>query len=147
MCSCVSEKSRAALERLVDIGQGDTGQSRIVANFLLAWWNAGECGGFDLTDVWAVDTAIAVDMLRMFALVVGGQQYPDAMGYGRQFEAHRAGMACQLCGRSSRKLEAAARSQKVNAVLDTDEYETAIKVSNERLAESCFSSSLRVGSI
>jgi hypothetical protein len=76
-----------ALERLIKIGQGDTGQSRIVANFLLAWWNAGECGGFDLTEVWAVDTAIAVDMLRVFALVAGGLQYPDAMGYGRQFEA------------------------------------------------------------
>jgi hypothetical protein len=35
---------------------------RVVANFLLAWWN--ECGGFDLTDVWAVDTAIAVDMVQ-----------------------------------------------------------------------------------
>jgi hypothetical protein len=23
-----------------------------------------ECGGFDLTDVWAVDTAIAVDMVQ-----------------------------------------------------------------------------------
>ena len=25
---------------------------------------SAECGGFDLTDVWAVDTAVAVDMLR-----------------------------------------------------------------------------------
>jgi hypothetical protein len=51
------DKSRAALQRLIQIAQDDTGQSRIVANFLLAWWNAGECGGFDLTDVWGVDTA------------------------------------------------------------------------------------------
>jgi hypothetical protein len=78
---------RAALERLIRIAQGDTGQSRIVANFLLAWWNAAECGGFDLTDVWAVDTAIAADMLRVFAMVAGRQHYPDTMGYGKQFEA------------------------------------------------------------
>jgi hypothetical protein len=43
--------------------RGDTGKSRIVASFLLAWWNAAECSGFELADVWAVDTAIAVDMV------------------------------------------------------------------------------------
>ena len=78
---------RAALARLIDIAQGDTGQSRIVANFLLAWWNAEECGGFDLTDVWGVDTPVAVDMLRVFALLAGCHQYPDTMGYGKHFEA------------------------------------------------------------
>jgi hypothetical protein len=77
----------AALERLIDVAQRDTGQSRIVANFLLAWWNAGECGGFDLTDVWAVDTAIAKDMLRVFMLLARCRKYPDAMGYGKHFEA------------------------------------------------------------
>jgi hypothetical protein len=82
----VSTKSRAALERLIATAQGDTGQSRIVANFLLAWWNAQECGGFDLTDVWAVDTSIAVDMLRVFALVAGCQHYPDVMGYSQHFD-------------------------------------------------------------
>ncbi len=79
--------SKAALERLIEIAQGHSGQSRIVANFLLAWWNAEECGGFDLTDVWAVDTSIAADMLRVFALLAGCRQYPDAMGYSKQFQA------------------------------------------------------------
>jgi hypothetical protein len=51
------------------------------------WWNAGECGGFDLTDVWAVDTAIAKDMLRVFMLLARCRKYPDAMGYGKHFEA------------------------------------------------------------
>ena len=77
---------RAALERLIRIAQGGTGQSHKVANFLLAWWNAAECGGFDLTDTWGVDTAIAVDMLRVFAMVAACPQYPDALGYGQQFE-------------------------------------------------------------
>jgi hypothetical protein len=86
MRKSVPDTSRAALERLIQIAQGDTGQSRIVANFLLAWWNAGECGGFDLTDVWGVDTSIRVDMLRVFALLAGCQRYPDAIGYGKYFE-------------------------------------------------------------
>ena len=51
----------AALDRLVTIAQSDTGQSARVANFLLAWWNAGDCGGVDLTDLWNVDRAIADD--------------------------------------------------------------------------------------
>ena len=75
-----------ALERLIDIARGDTGQSRKVANFLLAWWNAEECGGFDLTDVWGVDQSIAADMLTVFALVAARRRYPDGMGYGKQFE-------------------------------------------------------------
>jgi hypothetical protein len=87
MSDALPENAKTALERLLDIARGDTGQSRKVANFLLAWWNAGECGGFDLTDLWGVDTAIAVDMLRVFALLAACRQYPDALGYGEQFEA------------------------------------------------------------
>jgi hypothetical protein len=60
-----------ALDRLIQIALGDTGQSRIVANFLLAWWNAEQCGGFDLTDVWGVDTSIAADMQHVFGLLAG----------------------------------------------------------------------------
>jgi hypothetical protein len=81
-----SVPARSALERLIQVAHGDTGQSRIVANFLLAWWNAEECGGFDLTEVWGVDTSIAQDMVRVFALLAGCRQYPDTMGYGRHFE-------------------------------------------------------------
>ena len=87
MHSNFPDKSRAALERLIQVAQGDTGQSRIVANFLLAWWNTAECGRFDLTDVWGVDTSTAVDMLRVFALLAGCHQYPDTMGYGKHLEA------------------------------------------------------------
>jgi hypothetical protein len=79
--------SNAALERLIAVAQNGTGQGRIVSNFLLAWWNAEECGGFDLTEVWGVDTEIAVDMLRVFAMMAERRQYPDTLGYGKQFEA------------------------------------------------------------
>ncbi|OHV80298.1 hypothetical protein [Ensifer sp. LCM 4579] len=54
---------KAALERLIEISKSETGQSRRVADFLLAWWNAGDCGGWDPTDLWGVDAAIADDMM------------------------------------------------------------------------------------
>ncbi len=76
----------AALDRLVLIAQSDTGQSRRVANFLLAWWNAGDCGGFDLTDLWMLDRAIADDILAVARLISVRHEYPTAYGYGPQFE-------------------------------------------------------------
>jgi hypothetical protein len=42
-----------ALERLLRIARQDTGQARRVANFLLAWHNAEENGGWDeIAAVW-----------------------------------------------------------------------------------------------
>jgi hypothetical protein len=81
------ETTRAAFERLIRIAQSDTGQSRRVSNFLLAWWNAEACGGFDLTELWGVDAAIAADMVMVFAALPMCQHYPDTLGYGSQFEA------------------------------------------------------------
>jgi len=82
----ISTHQRAALERLIQIAQRDTGQSRRVANFLLAWWNAEECGGFDLTDIWQVDSAIAADIVTVFGLLADRHTYPDSLGYGVQFK-------------------------------------------------------------
>lgn len=70
-----------ALARLVKIGLGSTGQSRRVANFLLAWWNATDNGGFDFTDLWNVDLKIAQDMLRIFALIANRRYYADHYGF------------------------------------------------------------------
>ncbi len=82
---CLSEDQRAALERLLQIALGCTGQSKKVANFLPAWWNAEECGGFDLTDLWGLDRSIVEDILKVFALVAQRSHYPDVLGYGPQF--------------------------------------------------------------
>lgn len=81
----IAAHQQAALERLIQLAQGDTGQSRRIANFLLAWWNAEECGGFDLTDLWRVDDAIAEDMVAVFALIAARRNYPDTLGYEAQF--------------------------------------------------------------
>jgi hypothetical protein len=76
----------AALHRLVKITENDSGQCRRVASFLLAWWNAADCGGFDLTELWAVDEAIANDMLAVMRLIARQNDYPTAYGLGPQFE-------------------------------------------------------------
>jgi hypothetical protein len=76
----------AAIYRLVDLARSDTGQARRAANFLLSWWNAQNCGGFDLTDLWAVDKKVADDMLAAAAFIAEHNEYPTAYGLGLQFE-------------------------------------------------------------
>lgn len=68
-----------ALRRLLDVAKGDTGQSRRVASFLLAWWNAQNCGGFDLTDLWGVDEELVDDMLSVLGMIAQLHSYPDAL--------------------------------------------------------------------
>jgi len=69
-----------ALARLIHIAMSDTGQSRRVASFLLSWWNATSCGGFDLADFWSVDAEIADDMLLVIGLIRQTRAYPDTLG-------------------------------------------------------------------
>jgi hypothetical protein len=83
----MTAQEREALERLLDIGRGPTGRSRRVADFLLAGWNAGQCGGFDITAAWGLDDDIARDVVTVFGLAVRANTYPDTLGYGPQFEA------------------------------------------------------------
>lgn len=78
--------TRHALEKLLAVAQRDTGQSRKVANFLLAWWNAAENDGFDLSDLWGLDRELASACV-VFAWVAQHGVYPDTLGYGPQFEA------------------------------------------------------------
>ncbi len=73
-----------AVNRLISVANGNTPQSRKVANFLLAWWNARTCGGFDLTDLWTVQ--IANDMLTVIGFLREFQSYPDVLGYRADFE-------------------------------------------------------------
>ncbi len=64
-----------ALGRLCTIAKRDTGQSRRVADFLLAWHNAAENGGWDPTDLWNVDTAVAEDILTVLKLASESRKY------------------------------------------------------------------------
>jgi hypothetical protein len=77
-----------ALGRLLKTAQRDTGQSRRVANFLLAWHNAEENGGWDPADLWTVDAEIADDMVVVIGLIrrLSGQ-YPNDLGFEREILA------------------------------------------------------------
>jgi hypothetical protein len=83
----MTTEQRAALDRLIAIAQCDTGQARRVADFLLAWWNAGSCGGFDLTNLWGVDRSIADDMVIVFGYVARANAYPDTLGFNAEFQS------------------------------------------------------------
>lgn len=74
-----------ALARLVRIAMGDTGQSSRVANFLLAWYNATENGGWDPADLWTVDGEIANDMVTVIRLIRQRRgKHPDDLGFRRE---------------------------------------------------------------
>jgi len=82
----LTPETQAALLRLLEVAHRDTGQSRKVAAFLLAWWNAEECGGFDLTDLWGLDTCLRMDVVRIVAFVATREHYPDTLGFGSEFK-------------------------------------------------------------
>jgi hypothetical protein len=82
----MNEAQKAALERLITLAKGDSGGSRRAADFLLAWWNSGECGSFDLTNLWGVSPNVAKDMVTVFELISTVHRYPDSLGYEKDFE-------------------------------------------------------------
>ncbi len=74
-----------ALDRLIGVAQTKTSQGKIVSDFLLSWWNADACGGFNLRDIWATDTQVCQDMLATFELISRLRSYPDELGYKIEF--------------------------------------------------------------
>ncbi len=82
----MDEPTLEAFERLLRIARSDTGQSRRVADFILAWWNADSLGGFDLADVFAVDKAIARDMTSVFAWLASRTEAEYPVDYRVQIE-------------------------------------------------------------
>ncbi len=94
----VAEEREAWLQsvaRLMRISMGSTGQCRRVADFLLAWHNAEENGGWDPTDLWNVDATIADDILTALRLLYVENRYPGDLGFQKEiaqiWELWRAG--------------------------------------------------------
>src|SRR3546814_9625930 len=79
----MSEPVIQALDRLFDLAASDTGQARRAANFLLAWWNAQDNGGFGLPYLFGVDHAVPADMAVVFIYLGGhhGAIFPVQLGY------------------------------------------------------------------
>src|SRR5262245_12055312 len=75
-----------SVARLMRIPMGDTGQCRRVADFLLAWHNAQENGGWDPTDLWNVDAAMAEDMLNALRLLGMENRYPGDLGFQKEID-------------------------------------------------------------
>ncbi len=69
-----------ALRRLIDVASRPTGQGERIADFLLAWWNKDECGGFDLAQAWAFDDDLGNDLCTVFVMIVRYRKYPDTLG-------------------------------------------------------------------
>lgn len=77
-----------AIGRLIDLARSKTGQSRLVADFLLAWWNGEDNGHFPILHLCNVDAIIAEDMLTIMAhLAQEPTVYPDAWGYRDAMES------------------------------------------------------------
>jgi hypothetical protein len=113
----------AALNRLIAHAQSDTGQSKRVADFLLAWWNADDCGRSDFCDLWMLDKAIADDILAVLRLIALRQSYPDAT-------------ACASRSSSWSKTGARSSSRRTNQlVIDTCRRGTVYPPARARAAE------------
>ena len=74
------------LMRLFPIALQDSGQSRRVADFLLAWHNAADNGGWDPADFWNVDDAVADDLLAVLRFLRQRRQYPDDLGFQHEMQ-------------------------------------------------------------
>ncbi|MAX00264.1 MAG: hypothetical protein CMN72_11610 [Sphingomonas sp.] len=78
----------AALTRLIPIAMSDTGQSRRVANFLMAWWNGPDLGHFEVADLFGLDRTVARDITTVIGYL--GQRpgaiYIDALGFAEEMQ-------------------------------------------------------------
>ena len=66
-----------ALRRLLVLARDDSGQRTRVREFLLAWWNAQRCGGFDVMDVGSLDAELAADVVLIFGMIARFRLYPS----------------------------------------------------------------------
>ncbi len=83
----VTEAELVPIRRLIAIAQSDTGQAARVADVLLAWWNAADCGGLDLTVLWTLDPVIRDDILLAIEFIALHPNYPDSYGLADEFAA------------------------------------------------------------
>jgi hypothetical protein len=74
-----------ALNQLLALAKKSSGQGSIAASFLLSWWNAGTCGGFNLASLWTVPPPTAASMLTVASAIARLRAFPDALGYGVEF--------------------------------------------------------------
>lgn len=85
MYTSITTEVENSLSRLIAVARRDTGQSRYVANFLLAWMNAPHYGGFDFSAIRVLDEEILKDMKRFIEFLFdSNHKYPIDIGYEEQ---------------------------------------------------------------
>lgn len=67
---------------MITIARSDTGQSRRVADFLLAWWNGADLGHFPIEHLWNVDRAISTDMVTILGYLASQPSAVYASAFG-----------------------------------------------------------------
>ena len=78
----------AALRRLIDIAKSDNNEASLVADFLLAWWNAGKCGGFDFTHFWKMQDSTLQDIFGVMILIATAHEHADILDPGLDADFH-----------------------------------------------------------
>jgi hypothetical protein len=81
----LANDDRNSLQRLVKVAKSKTPQSRPVANFLLAWWDAKKYGGFDFVDLWDLDKDLVDDIINVLRIISIERSYPSALGHEEDF--------------------------------------------------------------
>lgn len=74
----MDETTWNATKRLVELAKSDTGQSRIARNFVLAWWNFDEFGGFDPVSMSSLDEKFRADIATIITYLASleSPKYP-----------------------------------------------------------------------
>lgn len=83
------DSARGAIARLIPVAMGDTGQSRRVADFLMAWWNGPELGHFQIADMFGLDFAVANDVTTVIGFLGQndrGAVYIDSLGFAEEMQ-------------------------------------------------------------
>lgn len=83
----LDDETQTALDRLISVALSGTGQSKYVADLLLAWWCASDNGGFDPMSFRRLDDSLVADCLRILVWIGRNNCYPDEETYGDQFRA------------------------------------------------------------
>src|SRR5699024_12514663 len=75
----IEEESQHAREALISVAKNDTGQSGVIASFLLSWWNAPFYGGFGMNQLWALDSTLKNHVLMMIDYIANNQDFPGCI--------------------------------------------------------------------
>ena len=75
-----------AIDSLFDIANSHRPDARQAANFMLAWWNAAACGGFDLQDLRQMGPRLGESVAEIMDMIWQVGCGPEHLGYSNDFK-------------------------------------------------------------